>query len=161
MATLIKTDTAGWYDNPETGKKARKQDGDTVVDRATYQRMQEQTGTSDNGGDPAPTASSESVVMVKLDTGTEVPESQTVVIRCSYIEDGNKDAKPYDTIKVGDKTIRGLSAAEKEKACGQERRIKKQDQFQVRFCTEHQKEHRKRIRREKLRRKRAAARASS
>lgn len=37
--TIIKTDVAGWFDDPVSGKKTRKQDGDRVVTRAEYEQM--------------------------------------------------------------------------------------------------------------------------
>lgn len=37
--TIIKTDVAGWFDDPQTGKKTRRIDGDQVVTRAEYDQM--------------------------------------------------------------------------------------------------------------------------
>ncbi len=36
---IIKTDVAGWFDDPISGKKTRRQDGDVVVTRAEYEQM--------------------------------------------------------------------------------------------------------------------------
>lgn len=37
--TIIKTETPGWYEDPATGKKTRKSDGDRVMTRAEYDQM--------------------------------------------------------------------------------------------------------------------------
>lgn len=138
--TLIKTSTAGWYLNSEDldGNRVRKTDGDLILTRDEFDALAKQTNGTTPDADQAKSdkrlrerrESSEPVKLVKLDTGKEVPESQTTVITCS------------------------------KKGCKNTRRIKKQDVFQVKFCVEDQKEHRKAIRREKLRAKRAAARAA-
>jgi hypothetical protein len=74
----------------------------------------------------------------------------TCTIRCSWIAD-DEDAP--------DVSFEDLTPAQQAKACGAERTIKVQDQFQVKRCAEHQGAHRRRVTRQKARAKRAAAQA--
>lgn len=36
---IVKTETAGWYEDPATGKKTRKQDGDRIMTSAEYAQL--------------------------------------------------------------------------------------------------------------------------
>lgn len=78
MAILIKTQTSGWYENPETGKKARKTDGDTIVDnRAAYDKLAMRDGKPE-------------VEYVELSSGARAPKSQVVEITCQRSDCSNK-----------------------------------------------------------------------
>ncbi len=85
---IVKTQTPGWFEDPETGKKTRKQDGDTIVDtkaEASALRMR-------NGEVDQPTT--------KLDSGKLVI-GKTVEITCC--ETGCKTKrriKPQDKFQV-------------------------------------------------------------
>lgn len=119
--TLIKTKTAGWYEDPASpGSKVRKQEGDKIVSRSEWEKANEKAkSTSKPKGE-----------VVILSTGKEA-HGPTTTIRCQHITSDGK--------------------------CGADRIIQVQDIFQVKFCIEHQKEERNKLRRERRKNKAKAA----
>jgi adenine-specific DNA methylase len=106
MRTIIKTKTAGWFFNPETGKNTRKQDGDKIVTADEWNDMQVEAKDEQ---------SQEKVIL----SSGKVAHGPTTTINC------------------------------KAKGCDATRVIQVQDKFQVKFCIEHQREERNRLRRER------------
>jgi hypothetical protein len=116
--TIIRTETPGWFLDPETGKKTRENKGvDRVVSQAEWDEQVAKAAGQDGHGRTT-----------VLDTG-KFTHGPTTTINC--IE------------------------------CGAERVVQVQDAKQVKRCVFHQKEHRKRLRREKLAAKRRAAKAAA
>ena len=187
--TIIETPTPGWFLDPASGKKTRKQEGDRIMSQAEYDQAlldadpakvtppdpQEQVepaksehnteavierinanAEGDNTGTPAEDAEAKRQQQVKdaaaevtVLTSGKVVTGKTVTIKCSHI-DGVLHEKHWAD----------LTAAEKRKACGDERTIKVQDQFQVKRCVAHQKAHRNALKRQKTRDQKAAREAA-
>lgn len=116
--TIIKTKTAGWYEDPATGKKTRKQDGDQILTKQEWEAANSEIKTTEKKDYGV------------LSTG-KVAHGPTCTIKCQHKEKG--------------------------KLCGTERVIQVQDKFQVKFCIDHQKEERNRLRRERRKAKAAEA----
>jgi hypothetical protein len=76
--TLVKTDTAGWYEDPEQdGKKVRKRDGDVILDRKDYEAAQR----GDTNGAVAEKAKQDAKGTV-LSSG-KIAKGETVTITCA------------------------------------------------------------------------------
>jgi len=161
---LVKTGNPAWFvdiANPE-GKKVRRTEADQIFDNPIEAQealavLQAAHGPSAGNGDapekaekPKPNrnrgtdAAKEAVNRTPpqttvLSSGKPVT-GKTITIRCAWIEGGKNDGTPYETIKLPNgKVIKGLTPAQQKKACGEERVIKVQDLFQVRYCLKHQK----------------------
>lgn len=73
--TIIQTKTAGWFLNPETGKKTRKQDGDQILTEKEWNDLQKEVKATEP---------------VILSTG-KVAHGPTVTIKCANFEEcGNE-----------------------------------------------------------------------
>lgn len=179
--TIIKTDTAGWFEDPTTGKKTRKKDGDVVMTGAEYaqtlldadpsktapaeQPEQPEAKAATNGGkakDPQPE--------VTLTTG-KVTTGATLTRKCAWVDpdkrtdaqaklfDANfKGVKPEDTY---DKVKAAAGGKRSALPDGTVRVLKPQDAFQVRFCPENQQKWRAELRRRKNRQRAAKARKAA
>lgn len=104
---------------------------------------------------PTPTADGQPVVV--SDTGKQLV-GKTTEIKCLWVDEGARNAKVNKLLEKDPRKVtpEQIEQAAGVKPCGASRVIKVQDGFQVRFCVEHQDEHRKAIRREKMRARRAA-----
>lgn len=79
--TIIQTKTAGWFLNPETGKKTRKQDGDQILTEKEWNDLQKEVKA---------TEATEVKEAVVLSTG-KIAHGPTVTIKCSnFKECGNE-----------------------------------------------------------------------
>lgn len=170
--TIIKTSTAGWYEDPVTGKKTRKQDGDNVMSRAEYDQM---VLDADPSRTDAPAAKPESngkpqAPVAALPTG-KVAVGETIDRRCAWVDpDKRTDAQEklfasnFKGVDAKDTYDRVKDAAGGKRSAmpdGTTRRIKVQDSFQVRFSPENQRKWRAELRRRKNKARREAARKAA
>jgi hypothetical protein len=189
--TLIKTDTAGWYEDPANpDKKVRKQNGDKIVTRAEYDQIlldaedqPEQThgDVLPGGTDPEPTDDAEAKrqQMVKdaaAQVGTRLTSGkivvgQTIEIRCAWVDPDKRTPEQEAIFDAGFAGVQKGKAYEAVKDAaggkrsafpdGTPRTIKVQDAFQVRFAVENQKKWRAELRRKKNKARRESARAAA
>ncbi len=188
--TIIKTDVAGWFDDPVSGKKTRKQDGDQIVDRATYDQMLVDAETTTLPIKESPVATTETPATEPVDVAKPVKEKPvkapapevtltsgkvvsgtTVTIQCAWV-DPDKRTKAQEKLFAkyagGDRkafTYEKVLAAAGDDATakpdGRERVIKKQDAFQARFHPDNQDKWRAELRRHKNKIRREAARKAA
>lgn len=155
--TVVKTTTSGWFidaADPD-GPRVRKKDGDTVISLDDFQQMR--------AGDESRTPSQQHAAHA----AKSIPAARAA--RNGKPEQTEAErAIPTTTSETG-KILRGKTTEIKcgwkgdngdEPVCGRERTIKVQDQFQVKYCVEHQTAHRRKVKREKLKAKRQAAKAA-
>jgi hypothetical protein len=144
---IIKTATSGWYLDPATGKKTRKQDGDRVFenDAAFHSFL--------SGENTAATAETNGAQESTARMREKAPEETETVIS----DTGKVLVGPLTTIKC-QHPIKDPETGRKRK-CGAERTVKVQDAKQTTRCVPHQQEHRKEISKQKAKAKRAAAKA--
>lgn len=132
---IAKTEARGWYVDAATGKKVRKQEGDDIFDNIL--EAQEALAVLEKAHGKAGTngkAAKEPAPEVTLTSG-KTTRGKTLTIRCAWKEKG--------------------------KRCTNERTIKPQDAFQVKYCQEHQKENSKKLKRERAKARRAAKAAAA
>lgn len=188
--TIIKTDVAGWFDDPVSGKKTRKQDGDQIVDRATYNKMLvDAESTPIHRIKESPVETIDTLVAEQVDakpakekpvkapapevtlTSGKVVSGTTVTIQCAWV-DPDKRTKAQEKLFAkyagGDRkafTYEKVLAAAGDDATakpdGRERVIKKQDAFQARFHPDNQDKWRAELRRHKNKIRREAARKAA
>lgn len=174
--TLIKTDTAGWFEDPaQPEKKVRKTNGDQVLTREEFDALHLATQAPSEGtrwDDIREKAKAEVAAdskvpgpVVTLSSG-KTTTGATATIQCAWVD---PDQRMPAQQKLFDGPIRELTHAAVKKAargkesampCGEERTIKKQDLFQTRFCIAHQKTHRAKIRLRKNADRRARVKAA-
>lgn len=133
MARQIVETSPGRYKDPKTNKRTSKKDGDQVLTKEQYEAAVKDTGSKGKTeAKPNAKKSGANKQAEKKEYGVlssgKVAHGPTVEITCS------------------------------KRGCGTKRTIMKSDKFQVKFCLEHAKEERNRLRRE--RRKAAKAKAS-
>lgn len=164
--TIIKTETAGWFEDPATGKKTRKQDGDNIVTRAEYEQTlldaDPAQKAADNGGQateakpaPAPATDAEQVEL----TSGKSTTGKVLKIKCAWVEPDKRTeaqeklfASNFKGVKSADTYDRVKAAAGGKRSAmpdGRVRVIKPQDAFQARFHPENQQKWRAELRRRK------------
>lgn len=188
---IVKTETAGWYEDPATGKKTRKQDGDRIMTSAEYSQLildaeparvatdqeknmddapaeAEATTTEDQPKQTAqrpPTAKPDAEV-ITLTTGKRVT-GKTIEIRCAWVDPDKRTPEQVALFEGDPRQINydsvKAAAGNKRSAFpdGSKRTIKKQDAFQVRFSPENQIKWRAELKRRKTKARREAARAAA
>lgn len=187
--TIIQTDTPGWFLDPATDKKTRKQDGDTVMTRAEYDQMlldNEDKPAADVTDTPAeapveaptteatkpasrkPTAKADAEVTAL--TSGKVAVGKTLKIRCAWVDPEKRTPEQAVLFNTGfagvekGKTYEAVKAAAGNKRSafpdGSDRVIKVQDAFQVRFSPDNQKLWRNELRRRNNAAKREAVKAA-
>lgn len=144
--TLIKTETPGWFVDPATGKKTRKQPGDNLLTRDEYEATLEQAK-------PKPKAAAEPKQTTKLSSG-KTATSATTVVRCAWVDPENRTAAQQKLFDAGDKdkltydaVKKAAGASQAAQPDGREIVVKAQDAFQVRFSAENQRKWRNEQRR--------------
>jgi len=146
---LLETDTPGWYrewteDGPSE-KRVRKQDDDHVAEGVVQaqellderQLAETKLAAEGNGGSEGGAQRARDAIRA----GQMKPDEQVTVAETGKILKGK-------TVQV----------ACQWEGCTRTRIVKPQDVFQVRYCVQHQKEHRKALTRAKQRAKTAARR---
>lgn len=175
--TIIKTDTAGWFEDPTTGKKTRKQDGDRVMTRAEYEQhvldqdpaqaqpeQQEQPeAKADTNGGKAATPPAEEVELTTGKTAT----GKTLVIQCAWVDPDKRTPEQVklfegDPSKITYEAVKQAAGGKRSAfPDGTKRTIKPQDAFQVRFSPANQQKWRAELRRRKTKARREAARKAA
>lgn len=173
--TIIKTDAAGWFEDPATGKKTRKKDGDVIMTGEQYAQTlldadPSKTAPVEQPEDKAATNGSNPQPQVTLTTG-KVTTGATLTRKCAWVDpdkrtdaqaklfDANfKGIKPEDTY---DKVKAAAGGKRSAMPDGTVRVLKPQDAFQVRFCPENQQKWRAELRRRKNRQRATKARRAA
>lgn len=188
--TLVKTTTAGWYidaDDPD-GNRVRKADGDRIITRDEFDAAKDAT-PGEAPAAPSAEAVEEQVAetqaknaQTRKDAAKAAPQTTTltsgkvatgatVTIRDAWVDPEARtkaQAKLFENgfegVEKG-KTYEAVVKAANKKAeampSGEERVIKKQDAFQVRFSPDNQKKWRNELRRRSNAAKRAARQAAA
>jgi hypothetical protein len=129
--TLIKTSAAGWF-----------------IDSA-------------NPDGPKVRKAADDTIVTQAEWEAAVESARTNDVAAKIRDAVNGDGQVKTTILDTGKVVAGPTVKIKCSDCGTEREIKVQDKFQVRRCVDCQKEHRKALRRQKLKAKREAAKAAA
>lgn len=148
--TIVETDTKGWYFDPETQKKTRKQDDDEVLTQEQF--TSQMLG---NGSSPASTQSMQVDAAQHAEAkaqGNGEPETATVADTGKVLRGKTEIVRCKHKVK---------NSKGKLVNCGAERVVKVQDVFQVKRCVPHQEEHRRDIRKQKAKARRAEAKAAA
>lgn len=177
--TIVQTQTPGWFEDPATGKKTRKQDGDTVVSRAEYDQMlldaedtpaaadatvngQQVDHKTTESRNAEHRANAAAAAPVRLTSG-KLSKGKTVEIRCAWV-DPDKRSPAQAKLFAGPRSKLTHDAVAKA-ATGPENApdgrlvvINAQDAFQVRFHPDNQRKWRAELRRAKTKARREAAR---
>lgn len=183
--TIVKTTTPGWYmlaDDTDAAR-VRKQDGDTVLTLDEFEALKngtpadaEQAATK-QAANQAANAQTRKAAAAKAKgeqaekpvttlTSGKVVTGETVTIKDAYVAPENRTKAQQKMFESGfegipapethKKVVAAARGEQKAMPSGEERVIKKQDSFQVRFTVENQKKHRNALRRSKT----AAAKAA-
>jgi hypothetical protein len=175
-------------DNPE-GSKVRKGNGDRVITRADYDALIA-AGVTPHADEPVQdgnqaakdkqattqaanaTTRKDAAAAVKpthvLTSGAKAV-GDVVTIQCAWVDPDKRTKKQQKLFETGASALSfdavtkaGATAADAADAapCGNERVIKPQDAFQVRFCPDHQAQWRNELRRRGNQRRKAAREAA-
>jgi hypothetical protein len=157
MRTLIKTTSAGWFIDADDldGKRVRKGEGDNVITREEFEAAKAAPAAA------APKADKPEV-QVKTLTSGKVAIGKTATIRCAWVDADKRtpaQQKLFDELPPAPKMYELMVKAAGGKAeampSGEEREIKVQDLFQVRFSTANAEKWRNELRRRSNAKKRA------
>lgn len=166
--TIVKTETPGWFQDPATGKKTRKKDGDTILTLDEFKALSEKPAKTKTVAELREGAieAGKDQPLVTLTTG-KTGRGKMTTIRCAWVDVANRTPAQKtlfegDPSKITyDNVVKAAGTTKSAMPDGRERVIKVQDAFQVRFYPENQKKWRSELLRRKNRARREAAKAAA
>lgn len=161
--TIVSTTAVGWYidaSDPD-GPRVRKKDGDSIITLDEFQASRgndtgNRTATQEHAATAAKGVHQRRAERQAADEKPQQTDAEKAVSTTTS-ETGKILRGKTTVIKCGFKGEDGESGP----VCGKQRTIKVQDQFQVKYCVEHQAAHRRKIKRNKLKAKRQAVKAAA
>jgi len=149
--TIVQTTQSGWYidaADPD-GPKVRRKEDDTVITLAEFQKQKAQAAGPANKQEIQHPA-----VQIPQEPKPEELAERKKAVPTPKAKAADKESKPHGpqgpayTVKIVCPYVTG------DGKCGKVRWIKPQDAFQVKYCEEHQKAHRLKLKNERTAKRR-------